>query len=120
MDSKRYNMSMQTYNAYITAQYYFRAHETDSIKLFSRKDPKKDGLDRHLCNNIKSSYVEYMKVKNEKPKKTKLQSKKAAKEELAKEEKAARLAHENKLKRKPQTARLEEMRQKVLSKKKRS
>ena len=92
MDSKRYNMKMDTYNSYLTVQYYFRAHDTDSVQLFSRKDPKKDHIDRVLCNNIKTSHSEYIKKKKEEPKKPTLQSKKAAKEKLAKEEKdAARL-----------------------------
>lgn len=120
LDSNRYNMNIDTFNSYQTCQYYFRAHDTDAVKCFSRKNPQKDDIDRQLCNNIKSSYSEYRKVHDEKPKRPILLSKKAAKEKLAKEEKAARLAYEKRAKRRAQTASLEELRQKMIAKKKKS
>ena len=56
MDSKRNKMLIDTYNAYLTTQYYFRAHGTDAVTLFSRKDPINDAVEAELCLNMENSF----------------------------------------------------------------
>merc|ERR1711874_210721 len=54
-DKRSYNMSTDTYNSYQTVQQYFKAHSTDAVKEFARKNPADDPIDLELCKNMRES-----------------------------------------------------------------
>ena len=87
MDSKRSNMCMDTYNAYMNIQYYLRSHNTNALCLFSRKDPIKDAIDSKLCLNMRNSSAmsKAVELENKAKKRPNLQTKKAFKDKLRKD-----------------------------------
>jgi len=111
MDEKSGRMNVETYSSIQTVKYGMRATNKSAIQLFQRKDILHDPVDKILCNNIQSSYKRYDAQCKEQQKEldqrkqelalkdTELQSKRAAKELLAKQEKEARMAHKRKLER---------------------
>ena len=93
-DKRSYNMSTDTYNSYQTTHQYFKAHSTNAIKEFARKNPADDPIDLELCQNMKDSAsknderIEQQQEENG-GKKDKSMSKRANREEIIKEEREA-------------------------------
>ena len=74
IDPKRSKMQMDTYNSYLNTQYYLRAHNTNAIKMFSRKDPIKEPVDKQLCFNMRNAHATNKKIEEEKQAKKKANS----------------------------------------------
>ena len=55
MDKRSCNMSVDTYNAYQTTQYYFRARNATPVQEFYREDHLNGPIDSELCNNMMES-----------------------------------------------------------------
>ena len=88
--------NMDTYNAYLTVQYYLKSHNTDALSLLSRKDPVSDAVDTELCMNMKNAHILNTIDEKERAdkKRPNLETKKANRDKMIKkmeEEEAARL-----------------------------
>ena len=120
MDPKRSKMNMGTYNAYLTSQYYFKTHNTDAIKLLSRKDPVNDAVDTALCVNMKNAHIANKKDEEERNAKKlpDLETKRAYRKKLIKEREEEQRVREKSLKRKQSNASLEQLSKKLKKAKK--
>ncbi|CAL4074530.1 unnamed protein product, partial [Meganyctiphanes norvegica] len=92
LDSRSFNLHIDTYNSYQTVQYYLRARGTKAIDMFIREKPHESPIDSELCNKIQTSSSRYrrdLEKKNheQESRNKKLKSKKDAKAKYEKEEK---------------------------------
>ena len=111
MDPKRSKMIMGTYNAYLTTQYYFNTHNTDALKLLSRKDPVTDAVDTELCLNMKNAHTLNKKDEEERSakKRPNLETKREHRKKLIAVREEEENAREKSLLRKRKLARLEKL-----------
>lgn len=104
LDKGSSNMKIETFSAIQTVKYKLLSNEKSAIDFFKKADYLHDPVEKNLCKNMATSYLQYKKelsLKEEKKKmlsvKENITSKQEDKKEICEKENKSRMIHKRKL-----------------------